>query len=48
MSAITYRVDSVFEVQIEEKLAVESLATIMMNFENDGIEDYDKWVDTLE
>ena len=42
--AITYRVDNMFEVQIEEKLAVESLAAIMINFENNGIKDYDEWV----
>uniref|UniRef100_M1DEF2 Integrase core domain containing protein n=1 Tax=Solanum tuberosum TaxID=4113 RepID=M1DEF2_SOLTU len=32
VSAITYRVDSGAEVQIEELLGVEALAAVMMNF----------------
>ncbi|XP_069145538.1 uncharacterized protein [Solanum lycopersicum] len=40
VSAISYKVESTCEVQIEERLGVEALATIMMNFESDGIEEY--------
>ncbi|KAK4733883.1 hypothetical protein R3W88_008144 [Solanum pinnatisectum] len=41
ISAITYRVESASEVQIEERLGVEALAAVIMNFESDGIEEYD-------
>lgn len=47
VTAMTYTVDSVSEVQIEETLGVESLVTIVMNFESDDIEDYDEWVAAL-
>ena len=29
-----------FEVQIKERLGVETLAAVIMNFESDGIEEY--------
>uniref|UniRef100_M1DBA5 Retrotransposon gag protein n=1 Tax=Solanum tuberosum TaxID=4113 RepID=M1DBA5_SOLTU len=35
------------EVQIEEQLGVEALAEVIMNFESDGIEEYDELVDAL-
>uniref|UniRef100_M1DY12 Integrase core domain containing protein n=1 Tax=Solanum tuberosum TaxID=4113 RepID=M1DY12_SOLTU len=36
------------EVSIEERLDVDALATVMMNFEGDGIEDYDDLVVALD
>lgn len=48
VSAITYRVESVPEVQIEERLRVEALAAVHMNFNSDGIEEYDSLVGALE
>lgn len=41
MPAITYRVDSVSEVQTEKRLAVDSLTEIVMNLESDTMEYYD-------
>ena len=46
--AITYRVESGVEVQIEERLGVGALAAVMMNFDSDGIEEYDDLVATLD
>ena len=37
-SAISYIVESSFDVKIEESLCVEALAAVIMNFESDGIE----------
>uniref|UniRef100_M1D846 Integrase core domain containing protein n=1 Tax=Solanum tuberosum TaxID=4113 RepID=M1D846_SOLTU len=48
VSAITYRVESGSEVQIEERLGVEALAAVKMNFESDGIEEYDELVAALD
>ncbi|KAG5615068.1 hypothetical protein H5410_014892 [Solanum commersonii] len=48
VSAITYRVESGSEVQIEERLGIEALAAIMINFDSDGIEEYDELVATLD
>ncbi|TMW95515.1 hypothetical protein EJD97_008725 [Solanum chilense] len=42
------RVESVSEVQIEEVLVVEALAAVIMNFDSDGIEEYDSLVVALE
>ena len=39
-SAISYIVESLCEVKIEESLCVEALAAVIMNFESDGIELY--------
>ncbi|KAH0756696.1 hypothetical protein KY290_026966 [Solanum tuberosum] len=36
------------EVQIEERLGVEALAAVMMNFKSDGIEEYDELVAALD
>ncbi|XP_049414773.1 uncharacterized protein LOC125877556 [Solanum stenotomum] len=36
------------EMSIEERLGVDALATVMMNFEGYGIEDYDELVATLD
>ncbi|KAK4713402.1 hypothetical protein R3W88_019309 [Solanum pinnatisectum] len=48
VSAITYRVEIGFEVQIEERLGVEALAAVMMNFASDSIEEYDESVAALD
>ena len=40
ISAISYRVESTSEVQIEERLGVEALLAVIMNFERDIIEEY--------
>jgi len=48
VSAITYRVESGSELQIEERLGVEALAAVMMNFGSDGIEEYDELVAALD
>ena len=36
--AISYMVESTFEIQIEKRIGVEALAAVIMNFESDGIE----------
>ena len=46
--AISHRVERTFEVQIEECLVVEALAAVIMNFESDGIEEYESLVSALE
>ncbi|XP_049391627.1 uncharacterized protein LOC125856099 [Solanum stenotomum] len=48
VSAITYRVENGSEVQIEERLGVEALAAVMMNFESDDIEEYDELDATVD
>uniref|UniRef100_M1DY00 Integrase core domain containing protein n=1 Tax=Solanum tuberosum TaxID=4113 RepID=M1DY00_SOLTU len=48
VSAITYKVRSGSEEQIEERLGVEAIAAIMKNFESDGIEEYDELVAALD
>ena len=40
VSAISYKVESSFEVQIEERLGIETLAAVIINFESDCIEKY--------
>ena len=47
VTAISYKAESVCEVQIKERICVEALATTIMNFESDGIEDYRSLVATL-
>uniref|UniRef100_M1D967 Integrase core domain containing protein n=1 Tax=Solanum tuberosum TaxID=4113 RepID=M1D967_SOLTU len=42
------RVESGVEVQIKERLGIEALATVMMNFYSDGIEEYDELVAALD
>ena len=39
VSAISYRVEESSEVQIEERLGVEALAALIMNFDSDCIEE---------
>ena len=49
VSALTYRVQStVSEIQIEDRLGVELLAKVIINFDIDGIEYYGSLVATLE
>ena len=39
VSAISYNMGETSETQIEERLGVEALATVIMNFDNDCIEE---------
>ena len=48
VSAISYRVEGMFEVPIEECLGVEALVEMIMNFERDDIEYYGSLVAALE
>lgn len=43
VTAISYRVKSISEAQIEERLDLEVLAAIIMTFDSDGIEEYVSW-----
>ena len=45
---ISYRVESMSVVQIEECLGVKALAVVIMNFASDGIEEYGSLVVTLD
>ena len=38
--AISYMVESTFEIQIEKRIGVEALAAVIMNFDSDCIEEY--------
>ena len=48
VSAISYRVKSTSEVQIKERLGVEELEAVIMNFDSDGIEEYVSLVAALD
>ena len=48
VSSVSYRVESTSKVQIEERLGVEALDAVIMNFESDGIEVYGSFVASLE
>ena len=48
VSSISYKVGNSFEPQIEERLRVEALATVIINFGNDCIEEYDSLVTALD
>ena len=48
VSAISYRVKKSYEVQIKECLGVETLPTVIMNFDSDGIEEYGSLVAALD
>ena len=48
VSASSYRVESTFIVLIKERLSVEVLAAVIMNFESDGIEKYGSLVLSLD
>ena len=47
VSAISYKVGKSSKTQIEERLGVEALAAVIMNFDNDCIEDYESLVAAL-
>ena len=47
VSAITYRVESVSKMQIEERLGVEALVAVTINFDSDCIEEYNDLVAAL-
>ena len=47
-SAISYNMVETSETQIEERLGVEALAAVMMNFDNDCIEEYESLVVALD
>ncbi|XP_049383860.1 uncharacterized protein LOC125848070 [Solanum stenotomum] len=48
VSMVNHIVEQGFDVSMEQRLGVDTLASVMMNFEGDGIEDYDKLVVTLD
>ena len=48
VSVIFNRCESVFALQIEERLGVDAIAMVIMNFDSDDIEEYDSLVDALE
>ena len=48
VSAISYRVEKSSEVQIEERLRVEALAAVILNFDSDCIEEYGSLVAALD
>ena len=48
VSTLTYRVQStVSEIQIEERLGVEALVAVIINFDSDCIEEYNDLVAAL-
>uniref|UniRef100_M1DPF1 Integrase core domain containing protein n=1 Tax=Solanum tuberosum TaxID=4113 RepID=M1DPF1_SOLTU len=44
---IMHGAESVSKVQVEERLGVETLSAVMMNFDSDGIEEYNELVAAL-
>ena len=46
--AISYNMGETFETQIEERLGVEALAAVIMNFDIDCIEEYESLVLALD
>ena len=47
-SAISYNMGETFETQMEERLALEALAAVIMNFGSDYIEEYESLVVALD
>ena len=47
-STISYNMGETFETQIEERLGVEALAAVIMNFDSDCIEEYESLVADLD
>ena len=43
-----HNVERGFDVSIEERLVIDALTAVMMNFEGDSIEDYDELIATLD
>ncbi|XP_049373432.1 uncharacterized protein LOC125838412 [Solanum verrucosum] len=48
VSVVNHRVGQESEVSIEERLGVDALALVIMNFDSDGIDDYDELVAALD
>ena len=48
VSVISYKVESMSEIQIEELLGVDELEAVIMNFESDCIEEYGSLVESLD
>lgn len=48
VSSITYKVESVSKMKIEERLGFEALEAVIINFISDGIREYDSLVAALE
>ena len=48
VSPISYKVESLSEVQIKNRLGVEALAAVIMNFESDFMEEYESLVAALD
>ncbi|XP_049370434.1 uncharacterized protein LOC125835359 [Solanum verrucosum] len=48
VSTVNHKVEQEFEVSIEERLGVDALAVVKMNFDSDGIDDYDELVVALD
>ena len=48
VSSISYSVEKSSKVQIEERLGVEILAALIMNFDSDSIEEYGSLVVALD
>ena len=48
VSSISYKVGKSFEIQIEERLGVEALSAVIMNFYNDCIDEYGSLVAALD
>ena len=48
VSSISYNVGETSETRIEERLGVEALAAVIMNFDNDCIEEYGSLVAALD
>ena len=46
--AISYNIGETSETQIEERLGVEALAAVIMNFDSDCIEEYESLVEVTE
>ena len=45
---VNHNVERGFDVSIEERLVIDALNAVMMNFEGDSIEDYDELIATLD
>ena len=48
VSAISYNMGETSETQIEERLGVEALSAVIMNFDSDCIEEYESLVVALD
>ncbi|KAG5594679.1 hypothetical protein H5410_035911 [Solanum commersonii] len=48
VSVVNYKVEKESKVSIEERLGVNALAAVMINFDSDGIDDYDDLVATRD